>query len=78
VVDEQGWLWVGDTWTPGVDSLKWEVRDPSGVLRANLQLPADFRPTEIGTDQLVGIRVDGDGVERVERLTLDRRSIVEH
>jgi len=63
--DAAGWLWVrGYAPTPG-GAYVWDVFDGGGRLRCSVTLPSGLRPREIGSDYILGVAADQDGVEQV-------------
>ena len=50
----------------------WDVFDAAGAHLAVVEMPSDFRPTEIGVDYVVGITRDAMEVEHVLRFGLNR------
>jgi hypothetical protein len=76
LVDNVGFVWVEPyvIGKPVVDTrVEWTVFDSQGTLVATAMLPGGFRPTEIGTDYLLGVGEDEFGIERVYRYTLARQ-----
>jgi len=72
-VDQLRNLWVQDYPVPGTNSAAgWSVFDHTGVLRAEVAVPIEVRPTHIGADFLVGIVKDGLGVEYVRLYPLHK------
>jgi len=73
-LDSEGLLWIRPFALGGTDeaSRRWPVFDPSGVLLANVAIPAHFSPTDIGFDYVLGVGVDELGVQRVHRYALYR------
>lgn len=74
-VDRLGYVWVAPYVFVDPDrdvSVEWSVFDPSGELVATVMVSANFRPTEIAEDHLLGVIRDSMGVERVAKYTLIR------
>jgi hypothetical protein len=81
VVDRDGWIWLERY---EVDSgyrerlseapRRWYILDPQGRATGAIDIPADFRVEEIGTDYILGIATDADGVETVRMYALRRRA----
>jgi len=67
-VDRLGHLWVAPfvLGEPSADvPANWVVFGADGRLVAEVSIPSNVQPTDIGTDYLVGVAVDAMGVERV-------------
>lgn len=74
-IDRLGFIWVEPHPVAGPstgDSAEWTVFDPEGAFVATVLIPRHFRPTEIGSDYLLGVSTDEMGVERVHRYGLSR------
>jgi hypothetical protein len=65
VADHAGNLWVQDHQAPGADRTPWTVFDREGALLGFVSLPASFRPTDIGSDYMLGVWTNELGVEHV-------------
>ena len=79
VVDAEGWIWLeryavdsGYSQRMSDTPRRWYVLDPEGVATAAVDVPADFRIDEIGSDYLLGVATDGDGVQTVRMYSLRR------
>jgi hypothetical protein len=64
-LDEVGNLWVRGFEVSGVITPDWDVFDTSGTWITTLEVPERFRPMQIGTDWILGVQRDDDGVESV-------------
>jgi hypothetical protein len=73
MADRQDHLWVQDYPSPGATSVSWTVFDPRGVMLGQVALPANFRPTDIGRDYVLGVWADDLGVEHVRLYPLRGR-----
>lgn len=67
LLDRRGRLWVRDfrPLTREDRSSRWTVHDRRGRRRAAVELPARFRPTDIGPDWVMGVWEDELEVQRV-------------
>ncbi len=54
IADATGNLWVMDYYRPGEYANNWCVFSPQGIWLGTVTLPNQFRPTQIGTDYLLG------------------------
>jgi hypothetical protein len=54
IADATGNLWVMDYYRPGEYANNWCVFSPQGIWLGTVTLPDQFRPTQIGTDYLLG------------------------
>jgi hypothetical protein len=70
LADRENNLWVQDYPTPGAASVAWTVFDPLGAMLGQIALPTSFRPTDIGTDYLLGVWTTELGVESVRIYSL--------
>lgn len=70
LVDRQDHLWVQDFPVPEADSVDWSVFDPRGAMLGQIPLPANFHPTDIGADYVLGVWLDELDVERVRMYPL--------
>jgi len=60
-----GQIWVQDPTRPGMYPLVWtSYKDGKAVARA--ELPPRFAPTQFGTNWVLGVAFDHDGIERVQ------------
>ena len=66
-------LWLEEWQHPLPTAGRYLVIGPDGSWRASVQMPERFTPTAIGTDWVLGIHRDEDGLQRVMRYGLDRR-----
>ena len=51
---------------------RWYILDPEGRAVATVTMPPRLRIEEIGTDYILGVATDGDGVETVRMYGLRR------
>lgn len=70
VPDMLGRLWVRHYTVPPDTLARWTVVDTAGVHVRDVALPSRFRPTQIGSDWILGILLDKDDVEFVSLLPL--------
>jgi hypothetical protein len=81
LVDRSGRLWVrapnsidaarsGQLYTTPLAPSAWSVFERDGTWRSEITLPADFHPFDIGTDFVLGVLRDTDGVETVVQYRL--------
>jgi hypothetical protein len=68
---------AGDLWAEhfriiGDSASEWTIFDTNGKYLGVLALPNGFTPHEIGEDFILGVRVDEQGVEFVERYRVQR------
>lgn len=68
-----GELWVQEYTGLSAAATRYLVLDKSGTAIARVPVPPAFRVTEIGSDYVVGIHRDDDGVEMVGVYGLTRR-----
>lgn len=73
VVDSEDCLWVQDYRVRGEETNRWTVFDPEGRLLGQIDLPLRFNVYEIGSDYVLGRRVDELEIEHVEMYGLVRR-----
>lgn len=69
---DDGGLWIERrprSWLPRVDYL---IADSTGALVARIDLPASFRPLQVGPSWVLGVWRDADDVPFVQRRTLHR------
>jgi hypothetical protein len=63
---------AGGVWLVGYSALgtapdsAWRVNERTGTIH-RIQLPAGFRPAEIGTRDLIGVQIDSEGAQRLAR-----------
>lgn len=72
-VDRDGGMWVQlyrTEWDEGMST--WLVFDDGGSLSASIDLPAEFTPTDIGDDWILGLERDALDIEFVRLYTLRR------
>lgn len=73
LVDDDAHLWVAEhrnPWETG--DTEWLVFGTDGRLTARIELPLRFRPTQIGTDFILGLATDEFDVEQVRLYRLGR------
>jgi hypothetical protein len=73
-VDREGYLWVEVYSRSREEAKTYRVFDPDGRLVGTAHTPPGFRVMEIGTDYVLGVRRDSNGVEFVHLYTLERTS----
>lgn len=82
VVDDLGFLWVRPydpmrhAFVPFASNAaggRWTILSPDGEVVGEVDVPADFEPSHITRDAVVGIARDEDGVESVRVHALRRR-----
>ena len=74
-LDSLGHLWVQRPRIPGTSSLTFDVFDPSGHFRGEVQIPYGLRPHPtpvIGEDYFMGVWADELDIETVRIYPLDR------
>lgn len=71
VVTEDGGVWL-ERYRPFREDTptSWAVFGSDGRPRGGIELPAGFSPTQVGDSWVVGVAVDGLGVERVREYEL--------
>ena len=72
MIDPGDHLWVGHLVTPGEPDRVWSVFHPDGRWLGEVHVPGPLRITDIGTDYVVGIWRDADGVQTIRRYPLIR------
>ena len=72
-VDREGNAWVQRWARWGTAMAEWIVFAPFGGPIAAVNLPAGFNPYDIGSDYVLGIATDNDGVQFVQQFQLRRR-----
>jgi 6-bladed beta-propeller protein len=75
LLDKLGFTWVSLYRLPGERDTNWrawEVFNLEGSFVASLQMPRDFKPTEIGVDYVLGVNTDAVGIQRVHMYALYR------
>lgn len=71
-VDAERWLWVG-SYVPDPDSVqRWDLFDRAGLWRCSVDFPRRFSVHEIGSDYVLGLARDEDGIEQVTLYQLQR------
>jgi len=71
-VDATGHLWLRPFVLEATGPVAWSVFAPDGRLRATVDLPPRFEPTEIGEDYVLGVSRDELDVETVRLYDLAR------
>jgi len=66
-------VWVRRFTIPGETRETWGVFAPDGIFLGHLTMPPRFTLLEIGSDYVLGLSRDEDGVQRVQLHALDRR-----
>ena len=51
---------------------EWDIFDATGRWTGTVELPARFRPTEVGPDYLLGVMTDDLDIQSVQLLHLNR------
>lgn len=72
LVDPEGNLWVADYPPPGGARTHWSVFDPDGRWLGALDTPNGLTVYQIGTDFILGRRLDELNVERLDLYRLER------
>lgn len=73
IVDSDGFVWIQPPARASASSVNWQVFDADGLLRATITMPSALEVYEIGTDYVLGRRVDGEaGVPLLELYGLRR------
>lgn len=72
LVDRTGALWISGPEARPATPTSWTVFDKSGRRLGALDVPAGFKPKDIGADYVLGIQVDDDGVETISMYALRR------
>ncbi len=77
LIDNDGNLWVEEFPIDSTSVGRWWIFDPEGALAAQAKMPEGFRPTDIGSDYVLGVKRDSLDIERVQlhglRKTGDQR-----
>jgi hypothetical protein len=73
LIDADQNAWVRAFPEPKPVQHRWSVFSATGVWLGEVSLPASVRPTQIGSDFLVAVTLDENGVEHVAVFALDRR-----
>jgi hypothetical protein len=83
IVDQLGCLWLEEYWRPRLGSDDWYSKEAQGTGRwlilsqgglpiARLTVPAEFTPTSIAPDIMIGVWRDQYGVQTIRGFLLDR------
>jgi len=72
MVDDLGFLWVERFALPWAEIREWGVFAPDGVFLGHLEVPVNFRATDVSADRIAGIATDELGVARIRIYDLDR------
>lgn len=67
-VDADSNLWVSSYITSDSLPTRWTIFEPEGRLLAETVTPARFRVSEIGSNDIIGVRADSLGIEQVQVL----------
>jgi hypothetical protein len=70
--DDAGNLWLREYDVPEEPEPAWMIFDPEGRLLGTVALPADFTPSHIGEDFVLGVWRDELDVERVRMYGLEK------
>lgn len=73
LVDAVGMLWVSAPPRMGDAPIVWTAFDRNGRRLASVTMPLRFTPREIGSDYVLGVQRDEDGVETIAMYRLQRR-----
>ncbi len=73
LVDATGVLWISAPPRSGDAPIAWTAFDPSGRRSGAITMPARFTPKDIGSDYVLGVQKDEDGVESIALYALRRR-----
>lgn len=74
LLDEQGNLWIGLPAAPDAEQNHFVVFSPVGQELGTVVLPGRLRPTDIGSDYVIGIWRDQDDIEHVRLYRLTKPS----
>ena len=74
LADDAGYLWILEYHFPEDRPQGWNVFDREGVFLGSVSVPAEFTPTSIGDDQVVGVFSDEFDVEHVQLYDLIKPS----
>ena len=72
MADIEGNLWVRNYSAPGETEQRWSVFDAEGRLLGTVRTPERFRPTQIGSDWLLGVWSDEFDVQYVTMYELEK------
>ena len=72
IADGEGYLFVEDYRTPGMDRVPVSVFDPEGALVGRFELPGDLRVLEIGENHLLAVHEDELEVEYLHLYEMTR------
>jgi hypothetical protein len=75
VMDRQGNLWIQDPPEPGAERTPWAVFTSEGAFLGSVSLPSSLRPTDVGSDYVLGVWTDELGVEEVRLYGLGRAGV---
>jgi hypothetical protein len=73
IVDRASALWVSTSPRTDEIPLTWTAFDRDGRRLGSITMPARFTPKEIGSDYILGVQRDEDGVETIAMYSLRRR-----
>ena len=71
-VDTELCLWVREFFRPGDSRVVWSVFSEDGVLLGMVETPSGLKLLDIGSDYILGLRLDEDDVEYLEMYDLAR------
>jgi hypothetical protein len=71
-VDLQGRAWLRRWTRYGSDTAEWIVLERYGAPIARITMPAALQPNDIGTDYILGISTNEDGVQSVQKYRIVR------
>jgi hypothetical protein len=71
-VDSEGRAWLRRWTRHGSQTAEWIVLERFGAPIARITMPAALQPNDIGTDHVLGILPDSDGVQSVYQYRIVR------
>jgi hypothetical protein len=72
VADDEGWIWAELYRIGASEVAEWRVFDDAGRGRGTVEMPADLRVLQIGSDFILGLWQDDFRVEHVQLYELTR------
>lgn len=70
LTDSAGRLWIAETPSVGASEIRWLVYGDHGVPVSEVLVPADLSPLWIGSERIVGVWREDEGIETVRVLEL--------